>query len=98
MISGACNIAEFDTMPVFTRTVFFFVHYISSVTGLDLSDPKQLADLTRPAHTNKTKTKRPNSTTIEQSHDRTIGMGSNFPMLIYLQLNVLFTICLYRLF
>lgn len=42
-----------------------------SVTGLDLSDPKQLADFARPGH--KTKTKRPNSTNIEQSHDRTIG-------------------------
>lgn len=42
-----------------------------SVTGLDLSDPKQLADFARPGH--KTKTKRPNSTNIEQSNDRTIG-------------------------
>lgn len=44
-----------------------------SVPGLDLSDPKQLADFARPGH--KAKTKRPNSATIEQSHDRTIGKG-----------------------
>lgn len=42
-----------------------------SVPGLDLSDPKQLADFARPGH--KTKTKRPNSQSNEQSHDRTIG-------------------------
>ena len=40
------------------------------VPGLDLSDPKQLADFARPGH--KTKTKR-QSTTVEPSHDRTIG-------------------------
>lgn len=41
------------------------------VPGLDLSDPKQLADFTRPGH--KQKPKRPSSTTQEQSHDRTIA-------------------------
>lgn len=40
------------------------------VPGLDLSDPKQLADFARP---HKTKPKRPSSTNIEPSHDRTIG-------------------------
>lgn len=43
------------------------------IPGLDLSDPKQLADFARPGH--KTKTKRPSSTSIEQSLDRTIGKG-----------------------
>lgn len=41
------------------------------IPGLDLSDPKQLADFARPGH--KTKTKRPSSTSIEQTLDRTIG-------------------------
>lgn len=44
------------------------------IPGLDLSDPKQLADFARPGH--KTKTKRPSSTSIEQSLDRTIGKGN----------------------
>lgn len=46
-----------------------------SVAGLDLSDPKQLAEFAKPGQ--KTKTKRPNSTNIEQSHDRTIGNIQN---------------------
>lgn len=45
------------------------------IPGLDLSDPKQLADFARPGH--KTKTKRPSSTSIEQSLDRTIGKSRN---------------------
>lgn len=45
------------------------------VPGLDLSDPKQLAEFTRPGH--KTKPKRPSSTSIEQPHDRTIGKPIN---------------------
>lgn len=55
-----------------------------SVTGLDLSDPKQLADFARPGH--KTKTKRPNSTNIEQSHDRTIGKAQTIQLNIHLVL------------
>lgn len=51
-----------------------------SVPGLDLSDPKQLADFARPGH--KAKTKRPNSASIEQSHDRTIGNSRRAPPLI----------------
>lgn len=50
------------------------------VPGLDLSDPKQLADFTRPGH--KSKPKRPSSTNIEQPHDRTIGKA-----IVYIQRN-----------